>query len=79
VTAQDRFGNDATVTGLQAATGAGGVLRVTFVGADAAGGLVRLASGVAGSTSLVVVASSQREDVSVTVARDALRGVTHCP
>jgi hypothetical protein len=79
VTAQDSFGNEATVTGLQAATGDRGVLRVTFVGADAAGGLVRVASGVEGSTSLVVVASSQRADVSVMVARAALAGVTLCP
>ena len=55
------------------------MVRVTFVGTDAAGGLVRVAPGGAGSTSLVVVASRQREDVSVTVARAALSGVTHCP
>src|SRR5205823_1689498 len=68
VTAQDAFGNDATVTGLQAASGDRGVVRVTFVGADAAGGLVRVAPRDVGSTSLVVVASRQRADVSVTVA-----------
>jgi len=79
VTAQDAFGNDAVVTGLQAATGDRGVVQVTFVGTGAGGGLVRIAPGDEGSTSLVVVASRQREDVSVTVARAALSGVTHCP
>ena len=79
VTARDAFGNDAAVTGLQAATGDRGVVRVTFVGGDAAGGLVRVAPGDEGSTSLVIVASRQREDVSVTVARAPLPGVPHCP
>ena len=79
VTAQDTFGNEAPVTGLQAATGDRGVVRVTFVGGDTAGGLVRVAPGDEGSTSLVIVASRQREDVSVTVARAPLAGVTHCP
>ena len=79
VTAQDAFGNDAAVTGLQAAAGDRGVVRVTFVGAGAAGSVVRVAPGDEGSTSLVIVASGQREDVSVTVARAALPGATHCP
>jgi len=79
VTAQDAFGNDATVTGLQAASGDRGVVRVTFVGADAAGGLVRVAPRDVGSTSLVVVASRQRADVSVTVALAPVAGVTLCP
>ena len=79
VTAQDAFGNDAAVTGLQGAAGDRGVVRVTFVGADTAGGEVRVTAGDAGSTSLVIVASRQREDVSVTVARAPLAGVTHCP
>ena len=79
VTAQDAFGNEATVTGLQAASGDRGVVRVTFVGTDAAGGLVRVAPGGAGSTSLVVVASRQREDVRITVALAPVAGVTLCP
>jgi len=78
VTAQDSFGNDAAVTGLQAATGDRGVVRVTFVGADAAGGVVRVAAVDEGSTSLVVVASRQREDASVTVARAPVSGATPC-
>jgi len=79
VTAQDGFGNEATVTGLQAASGDRGVVRVTFVGTDAAGGLVRVAPRGAGSTSLVVVASRQREDVRITVALAPVAGVTLCP
>ena len=79
MTAQDAFGNEATVTGLQAASGDRGVVRVTFVGTDAAGGLVRVAPGGAGSTSLVVVASRQREDVRITVALAPVAGVTLCP
>jgi len=79
VTAQDAFGNEATVTGLQAASGDRGVVRVTFVGTDGAGGLVRVAPGGAGSTSLVVVASRQREDVRITVALAPVAGVTLCP
>ena len=79
VTAQDAFGNEATVTGLQAASGDRGVVRVTFVGTDAAGGLVRVAPRGAGSTSLVVVASRQREDVRITVALAPVAGVTLCP
>ena len=79
VTAQDAFGNEAAVTGLQAASGDRGVVRVTFVGTDAAGGLVRVAPGGAGSTSLVVVASRQREDVRITVALAPVAGVTLCP
>ena len=79
VTAEDAFGNDASVTGLQAATGDRGVLRVTSVGVEAGGGVVRLTAGDEGSTSLVVVASHLREDVSVTVAAVALPGVTRCP
>ena len=79
VTAQDAFGNEATVTRLQAASGDRGVVRVTFVGTDTAGGLVRVAPGGAGSTSLVVVASRQREDVRITVALAPVAGVTLCP
>ena len=78
VSAQDAFGNEAAVTGLQAATGDRGVVRVTFVGGDTTGGLVRVAPGDAGATSLVVVASRQREDVSVTVAMAPIAGVTLC-
>ncbi len=78
VTAQDSFGNEAAVTGLQAATGNHGVVRVTFVGADAGGGVVRVAARDEGSTSLVVVASRQRADVSVTVARTPVSGATPC-
>jgi hypothetical protein len=79
LTAQDAFGNAAPVTGLQAAAGDRGVLRVAFVGADSAGGLVRVEPRDEGSTSLVVVASRQREDLSVTVAKRPAAGATHCP
>jgi hypothetical protein len=79
VTAQDAFGNVAPITGLQAAAGDRGVIRVAFVGTDSAGGLVRVEPGDEGSTSLVLVASGQREDVSVTVAKPARAGVAHCP
>jgi hypothetical protein len=79
VTAQDGFGNEARVTGLQAAAGDRGVVRVASVDIDSAGGVVRLAPGEEGSTSLVVAASAQREDVSVTVARQPMAGATHCP
>jgi hypothetical protein len=79
VTAQDAFGNEAAVAGLQAATGERGVVRVTSVGADTAGGVVTVAPGNEGSTSLVIVASRQRADVSVTVALAPLAGVTLCP
>lgn len=79
VAAQDAFGNGAPVTGLQAASGDRGVVKVTFVGSDAAGGLVRVAPGGVGSTSLVIVASGRREDVRVTVGRAAVPGATHCP
>lgn len=79
VTAQDGFGNEARVNGLQAVAGDRAVVRVAAVDTDSAGGVVRLAPGDEGSTSLVVVASAQREDVSVTVARHAIAGATRCP
>ncbi len=79
VTAQDGFGNEARVTGLEAAAGDRGVVRVASVDTDSVGGVVRLAPGEEGSTSLVVVASGQREDVSVTVAGRPPAGATHCP
>jgi hypothetical protein len=79
VSAQDAFGNAAPVAGLQVAAGDRAVLRVTFVGADSSGGLVRLEPGDEGSTSLVIVASRQRQDVSVTVVKPPVPGVAHCP
>lgn len=79
IRAQEAFGNAAPVTGLQAAAGDRGVLRVAFVGADSAGGLVRVEPRDEGSTSLVVVASRQREDLSVTVAKRPVPSATHCP
>jgi hypothetical protein len=79
VTAQDAFGNAASVTGLQAAAGDRGVLRVAFIGGDSAGGLVRLEPGDEGSTSLVLVASRQRQDMSVTVANRPAPGAARCP
>lgn len=78
VTAQDGFGNEARVTGLQAAAGDRGVVRVASVDTDSAGGVIRLAPGEEGSTNLVVVASAQREDVGVTVARQPVAGATPC-
>jgi len=78
VTAQDGFGNGARVSGLQAAAGDQRILRVASVDTDSAGGVVRLAPGEAGSTNLVVAASAQREDVSVTVARPRIAGATPC-
>jgi len=60
-------------------TGDRGVVRVSFVGVDSGSGLVRVAAGDEGSTSLVIVASRQREDVGVTVGRTTPPGMTHCP
>ena len=79
VTAQDGFANAAPVTGLQAAPGDRGVLRLAFVGADASGTLVRVEPRDEGSTSLVIVASGQRRDLSVTVAKQPPPGIAHCP
>ena len=79
VTAQDAFGNATLLSGLQAAAGDRGVLRIVFVATDSVGGLVRVVPGDEGSTSLVLVASGQRQDVSVTVARQGRAGTTHCP
>jgi len=79
VSAQDAFGNAVPVRGLQAAAGDRGVLRVAFVGTDSAGGLVRLEPRDEGSTSLVVVASGQRVDLSATVAGKPASGAPHCP
>jgi hypothetical protein len=79
ISAQDGFGNSAPVTGLQAATGDRGVLRIAFVGTDSTGGLVRVQPGDEGSTSLVIVASGRRRDVSAAVARQPLPGAARCP
>ena len=79
VTAQDGFANAAPVTGLQAAPGDRGVLRIAFVGTDASGTLVRVEPRDEGSTSLVIVASGQRRDLSVTVAKQPLPGIALCP
>ena len=79
VSAQDGFANAAPVTGLQAAPGDRGVLRIAFVGTDASGTLVRVEPRDEGSTSLVIVASGQRRDLSVTVAKQPVPGVAHCP
>lgn len=79
IAAQDAFGNAVPVRGLQAAAGDRGVLRVAFVGADSVGGLVRLEPRDQGSTSLVVVASGQRADLSATVASLPPANGTHCP
>jgi hypothetical protein len=79
VTAQDAFANGVPVTRLQAAPGDRGVLRIAFVGGDSSGGLVRVEPRDEGSTSLVIVASGQRRDLSVTVAKLPVPGVAHCP
>ncbi len=79
VTAQDGFANAAPVTGLQAAPGDRGVLRIAFVGTDASGTLVRVEPRDEGSTSLVIVASGQRRDLSVTVAKQPPPGIALCP
>ena len=79
VSAQDGFANAAPVTGLQAAPGDRGVLRIAFVGTDASGTLVRVEPRDEGSTSLVIVASGQRRDLSVTVAKQPPPGIAHCP
>ncbi len=55
------------------------VLRVAFVGGDTVAGLVRVQPRGEGSTSLVVVASRRREDLSATVAKTPPPGATHCP
>ncbi|PYP07116.1 MAG: hypothetical protein DMD25_02175 [Gemmatimonadetes bacterium] len=79
VSAQDGFANAAPVTGLQAAPGDRGVLRIAFVGTDASGTLVRVEPRDEGSTSLVIVASGQRRDLSVTVAKQPPPGIALCP
>ena len=79
VTARDGFANAAPVTGLQAAPGDRGVLHIAFVGADTSGSWVRVEPRHEGSTSLVIVASGQRRDLSVTVAKRPVLGVAHCP
>jgi len=79
VTAQDGFANAAPVTGLQAAPGDRGVLRIAFVGTDASGTLIRVEPRDEGSTSLVIVASGQRRDLSVTVAKQPPPGIALCP
>src|SRR5205814_10561383 len=73
------FANAAPVTGLQAAPGDRGVLRIAFVGTDASGTLVRVEPRDEGSTSLVIVASGQRRDLSVTVAKQPPPGIALCP
>ncbi|HET7296130.1 MAG TPA: Ig-like domain-containing protein [Gemmatimonadales bacterium] len=78
VSAQDAFGNVAPISGLQAAAGDRRVLRVALVSGDSAEGLVRVEPRDEGSTSLVVVASRQREDVSVTVAKGPASAGTRC-
>lgn len=79
VTAQDGFANLTTVRGLQVAVGDRGLLRIGFVGGDSLAGLVRVEPRAEGSTSLVLVASGQRRDVSVTIAKPTPAGMAHCP
>jgi hypothetical protein len=79
VTALDGFGNVTPVTGLQVAPGDRGLLRIAFVGADSLGGLVRVEPRAEGSTSLVMVASGQRRDLSVTVTKQPPPGIMRCP
>lgn len=79
VTAQDAFANAVPLLNLQVAVGDRGVVRVASVGSDSLGGVVSLKPGETGSTSLVVMASGQREDLTVTVQGLTIPSPARCP
>jgi len=70
VTGQDALGNPVPVPRVAAATGDKGVLRVDYAGGDSLGGVLRVTPGEPGSTSLVVVASGRREDITAVVLQN---------
>ena len=76
VTGQDAFGNPVPVARVAAATGDKGVLRVDYAGGDSLGGVVRVTPGEPGSTSLVVVASGRREDITAVVLQNRDSGAS---
>jgi len=78
VTGQDAFGNPVPVPRVAAATGDKGVLRVDYAGGDSLGGVLRVTPGEPGSTSLVVVASGRREDITAVVLQNSDSGAS-CP
>ncbi|OLB57524.1 MAG: hypothetical protein AUI13_08415 [Gemmatimonadetes bacterium 13_2_20CM_2_69_23] len=78
VTGQDAFGNAVPVPRVAAATGDKGVLRVDYAGGDSLGGVVRVTPREPGSTSLVVVASGRREDITAVVLQNRDSGAS-CP
>jgi Big-like domain-containing protein len=78
VTGQDAFGNAVPVPHVAAATGDRGVLRVDYAGGDSLGGIVRVTPGEPGSTSLVIVGSGRREDLTVVVLQNRDSGAS-CP
>jgi len=61
-----------------AATGDRGVLRVDYAGGDSLGGVLRVTPREPGSTSLVVVASGRREDITAVVLQNRDSGAS-CP
>jgi Big-like domain-containing protein len=80
VTAQDAFGNAVPLEHLQAAAGDKSVVRVAFIGSDNSGGLVGLKPGETGSTSLAVLGSGQRQNITVIVVqRPGTGDLTRCP
>jgi len=76
VTGQDAFGNPVPVPHVAAATGDKGVLRVDYAGGDSLGGVLRVTPGEPGSTSLVVVASGRREDITAVVLQNRDSGAS---
>jgi len=78
VTGQDAFGNAVLVPQVAAATGDKGVLRVDYAGGDSLGGIVRVTPGEPGSTSLVIVGSGHREDLTAVVLQNRDSGAS-CP
>jgi Bacterial Ig-like domain (group 1) len=78
VTGQDALGNAVLVPQVAAATGDKGVLRIDYAGGDSLGGIVRVTPGEPGSTSLVIVASGHREDLTAVVLQNRDSGAS-CP
>ena len=78
VTGQDALGNPVPVPRVAAATGDRGVLRVDYAGGDSLGGVLRVTPREPGSTSLVVVASGRREDITAVVLQNRDSGAS-CP
>jgi len=76
VTGQDAFGNAVLVPQVAAATGDKGILRVDYAGGDSLGGIVRVTPAEPGSTSLVIVGSGHREDLTAVVLQNRDSGAS---